>query len=126
MSEIRFCPQCDNNFSNFQIKKTENGSYKLLYKCNSCLTTEEVSNIDKINQATIYKKGNLQRKPDRPIHSSLCDDPTLPRTSTIDCPRKECPSNDKGKEPEVVMIDYNEDRRVAYICCECKYSWRSE
>lgn len=125
MSQIKFCPRCNNNFSNFTVSKTEDGEQVLLYKCKTCIYTEPVSNIDQINQATIFKKQNLTKKPNRPINVDLCDDASMPHTSAIPCANKSCPSH-KDEEYDIIYVDYNEDRKLAYICCKCKHSWKVE
>jgi DNA-directed RNA polymerase subunit M/transcription elongation factor TFIIS len=123
MSKIRFCPKCDNNFSNYNLETNEKGELNLYYKCGSCLYVEYIPSGKLEEHSLLYTKTNLNRKPDRIIHIDLCDDPTLPRSSNIPCPNNKCPSYD-DKNNEVVFFNYNEERKIAFICCRCHNTWK--
>lgn len=126
MSKVTFCPKCGNNFSNFYLEEI-NGVSVLSYKCNTCLYSLNVSPEEQRKNALLFSKNNINNKPDRILNSDMCMDASLPRSSTIKCPNEKCPSNtDKNKEPEVVKVEYNNEKAMAYICCypECHSKWK--
>jgi DNA-directed RNA polymerase subunit M/transcription elongation factor TFIIS len=127
MSKVRFCPKCDNNFSNYMLETNESGDIILYYKCGSCLYREGISQKDLASHAKLYTKNNMNRRPDRVVHIDMCDDPSIPRTSSIKCPNDNCPSHKTG-DYEIAQIEYNDERKIAFICCEpkCHSMWRRE
>jgi hypothetical protein len=59
------------------------------------------------------------------INSYTKHDPTLPRTNTILCPNKECETNTKDKEREIIYIRYNEtEMKYVYMCSTCDCVWK--
>ena len=63
MSKIRFCPKCDNNFSNYNLETDDTGQPRLFYKCESCQYVEEVLAKDLPNHAAKMTQPNLQMYP---------------------------------------------------------------
>ena len=72
------------------------------------------------------------------IHPDLCDDPTLPRVSTIPCPnnnineetgKPECPTKEKINpvSNEVIYVLYDKKNlKYFYMCCHCHTTWKHE
>ena len=124
MSQVRFCPKCQNNFSNYFLDQDDQGKSILFYKCTSCLYSEGVPPNELKQHARLYTTSQLNRKPEKEIHADLADDLTLPRTSSLKCLNKDCPSHKTG-EYELVFLEYNEEKRIAYICTTCRYYWKA-
>jgi|AACY02.9.fsa_nt_gi hypothetical protein len=124
MSKLRFCPKCQNNFSNYNIDETDKGEPIFQYTCSSCLYRESIPIGDIKEHALLYSKTTLNRRPDRELHWDMCQDPTLAHTSTVPCPNPKCPSK-SNNDNNVVFLEYNEDKKLAFICChsECKEIW---
>tara|TARA_R100001163_G_scaffold63272_1_gene54910 strand:- start:785 stop:1048 length:264 start_codon:yes stop_codon:yes gene_type:complete len=79
-----------------------------------------------MSDGLLFSQNNLNQLPDREINPDMCLDPTLPHTVNVECPNKECPTNDESKPEKrnVVFFDYNADMKLAYICCICKSFWK--
>jgi len=127
MPKIQFCPQCNNNFSNYSYitEKEENiPTNYLVYTCQSCLYTEKVKSVNTLQDAILFTKTNLNKLPDKEIHADMCLDPTLPHTTKVECPNKECLTNIGDTQRNVVFFHYNTEMKLAYICCVCRSFWK--
>jgi hypothetical protein len=129
MPKIRFCPQCKNNFSNYSYvteQKDNKPVNYLVYTCQACLYNERMDTITAASEGVLFSKNNLNKLPDREIHPDMCLDPTLPHTTQVECPNKECQTNASGSSKEkrnVVFFHYNTEMKLAFICCVCRSSW---
>lgn len=129
MPKVRFCPECHNNFSNYNYIVEKEGSKPvnyLVYSCQSCLYQEKVKSVETLEDAILFTKDKLNKLPDKEIHTEMCLDPTLPRTRTVECPNTDCPSNTGDAEREIVFFHYNTDMKLAFICCRCQSTWKIE
>lgn len=128
MPKIRFCPQCKNNFSNYSYvteQKDNKPVNYLVYTCQACLYNEKMDTVTGVSEGVLFSKNNLNKLPDREIHPDMCLDTTLPHTTKVECPNKECTTNDK-KSPakrNVVFFHYNAEMKLGFICCVCRSSW---
>lgn len=53
-------------------------------------------------------------------------DPTLPHTKDVKCPREDCPSNTGAAQRDVIYQNYNyEQMKYIYICNVCDQRWKS-
>lgn len=116
---MNFCERCDN--LNEYIQDSETLEMKL--RCQKC---GHRSAIDP--KKPIYARKYVSSTKDRPTQPDLIRDPTLSRTSNIQCLNPECPTRKKdGPLPEIVTYQYNkETRKLAYICSTCKRHWRNQ
>lgn len=127
MPKIRFCPECHNNFSNFSYVTEREGNRLinyLVYTCQGCKNTERVKEIKEAAEGILFSQNNLNQLPDREIHADLCQDPTLPHTIKVECPNKDCNSNQGKAKRDVVFLHYNNEMKLAYICCVCESYWK--
>lgn len=127
MPKVRFCPDCHNNFSNYNYlveKENDKPVSYLVYSCQSCLYQEKVKSVKTLEEATLFTKNSLNKLPDKEIRVEMSLDKTLPRTREVECPNNECPSNNGIIEGEVVFFHYNTDMKLAYICCRCNSTWK--
>lgn len=126
MSRYRFCPECDNNFSNYSsFVERDSGKLinKLKYYCSACGYEEEGEKIAELKDAILFKKTNLNKNPDREVNPDMCYDSTLSRTTKVDCPNQDCESNKKKIPSEKLMFSRNQDNNIGFICCVCQSSW---
>lgn len=128
MSRYKFCPECDNNFSNYSsyIERI-NGKLvnKLKYYCSGCGYEQEEDKISNPQEAILFRKNNLNKKPDREINPDMCYDSSLSRTTIGNCPNKDCESNKKNFSSEKLMFSRNQEDSLGFICCACQSSWNS-
>ena len=108
----KFCPECHNML----YKKSEKN--KLLEICRHCgysepATDNIVSSISYIREINPYDRLTF-------IH---CDK-TLPRTNKQICPNEECISNSDESKRESVFMEYGEEKRLMFICLQCKSQWK--
>lgn len=129
MPKIQFCPECNNNFSNYSYvtEKEDNKPVNyLVYTCQSCLYTQKKKSVNNLEDAILFTKNNLNKLPDKEVHSDMCIDPTLPHTTRVECPNKGCASN-REENPvmrNIVFFHYNVEMKLAYICCVCHSFWK--
>lgn len=120
MLRIKFCSDCNNNMTNYQITKDDLGVDHLYYYCNSCKNQEEIENINKLEDAILYRNVEFKTNNEKIIRKDMADDKSLPLIES-DCINPECPSKSKTY---IRYMEYNSDGRIAYICCTCKYIWK--
>jgi hypothetical protein len=129
MPKVRFCPECQNNFSNYSYVTEKVGNKPvnyLVYTCQACLHTERVEAISDLSEGLLFSKTNLNQLPDKEINPDMCLDPTLPHTVKVECPNKDCATNKSSKPTprNVVFFHYNTEMKLAYICCVCRSFWK--
>ena len=122
--QVRFCPKCRNNQSNFYLEMNDSGQQIFHYKCNTCLFSEPIPPQDLAKHAKLFSTGQLSQKQEREIHADMEQDPSLPRTSSLECPNPECSSRKTG-DYEVAYLEYNKKKNLAFICHYCRSTWKS-
>ena len=122
---MHFCKNCDNMYYCRVTPQNE-----LIYYCRKCNYEDKDLAKDKsnlcvsklnFNQETISYKNNINE------FTKL--DPTLPRTSTIVCPNKDCITNDEKEKVgnEVIYIRYDDaNMKYSYLCVHCDKVWKLE
>lgn len=126
MPKVRFCPECSNNFSNFtNIVEKENGKPVnfLVYSCQSCLYQEKMKKVATLEDAILFNKDSLNKLTNREITTEMCLDKSLPRTSQVQCPNTDCPTNKDESKREIVFFNSNRDMKLGFICCACQSRW---
>ena len=144
---MQFCPTCDNKLY-MRIQKPSDDekidsqsehnpkitSEPLVLHCKNCTFFTELKNDDELPftfDPCMYRSNYSK---DHPLYYSTVvnkytvNDPTLPRTSDMPCPNKDCVSKnaDGSVIPEVIYIRYNdEDMKYLYLCKHCKWCWRT-
>ena len=125
---VQFCPRCSNILAYSLI--IDDNKKILRYQCSSCQHPVEIEGLDdSLEKAILFTQETLNAIPDRQIRPEMCNDRTLPHATDIPCPNGECPTNDKNnkelfKKYDSVFFHYNEDMKLAYICCECQVVWK--
>jgi len=118
---MRFCKICDNMY---YIRINADNTNKLIYYCRKCGDEDQTFTSSNIS---ISKTEIMQSDQgfNHIINKYTKLDPTLPRTNTILCPNKECETNTKNKEREIIYIRYNEtDMKYVYMCSTCDCVWK--
>ena len=118
---MRFCSNCDNMY---YIRINANNTNKLVYYCRKCGNEDEQFNSDNVSIVkTEIKKS--EESFSHIINKYTKLDPTLPRTNKILCPNKECETNTKDAEREIIYIRYNDtDMKYIYLCSTCDTVWK--
>ena len=118
---MRFCSNCDNMY---YIRINANNTNKLVYYCRKCGNEDEQFNSDNVS----IVKTEIKKSEDsfsHIINKYTKLDPTLPRTNKILCPNKECETNTKDTEREIIYIRYNDtDMKYIYLCSTCDTVWK--
>lgn len=113
---LSFCINCKNLL---YLKITD--SEQVHYYCRYCGHIEEIKDKGVI---VAYKK-TIESANDwrRFINEYTKFDPTLPRTTEIECPNDKCCTDTKDCK-EVIKIRYDDDAmKFAYLCPLCDASW---
>jgi hypothetical protein len=121
----RFCT-CGTSMKIVFDKNFDTGVSGPMYRCLGCYKLEDLADN------TTFKR-SLHRQSDQTTISSVATfDPSLKRTSRVQCIKKSCISNDPqewGKwtddgiliGPQVCVVNHtNQDRVNTYICNVCK------
>ena len=118
---MRFCSNCDNMY---YIRINANNTNKLVYYCRKCGNEDEQFNADNVSIVkTEIKKS--EESFSHIINKYTKLDPTLPRTNKILCPNKECETNTKEAEREIIYIRYNDtDMKYIYLCSTRDTVWK--
>ena len=117
---MRFCSNCQTMYRLSIVPSSE--TEQLKYHCPKCGNTEDTQHED-----LVISEINLSAQQEAStylINEYTKYDPTLPRTTTVDCPNKECDSH-RGTEKEIVYIRYDDvNLKYMYLCCVCDTHWR--
>jgi len=120
---ILFCSNCNN----VCVPKVLGDNLK--YVCENCNNIENIEHEDQLTVSTLYvNQTNAKDYLKYEINEYTKLDPTLPRSSIIPCPNKECSTNKKtgGTFRETVKVRYNhEDLKYLFICAICDTVWDS-
>lgn len=118
---MRFCSNCDNMY---YIRIDANDTNKLVYYCRKCGNEDNQFNSDNVSIVkTEIKKS--EESFSHIINKYTKIDPTLPRTNKILCPNKDCETNTKETEREIIYIRYNDtDMKYIYLCSTCDTVWK--
>ena len=120
---MNFCPECDN-----LLYYMTSGEVRSHY-CKNCGYKREITTLNPEN--SLVYENYIKEQPlhyDFVVNEFTKNDPTLPKSSTIVCPNKECLCN---KEPEKYKRDVRyikhdpESMKFIYICVLCDTKWKS-
>lgn len=119
-----FCPKC----KNLLYFKTDNeDSSNVSQYCKNCGYEKEIDNVTAEN-SLVYEK-YIKEQPvnyEYVVNDFTKHDPTLPKSTMITCPNKDCKSNTEGKEKDVRYIKHDpEAMKYIYICMNCDTKWKS-
>ncbi len=127
---MHFCPKCGNMYYLKLMNKDED---KLIYYCRNCGNedTSLATNTRNlyVSKSTIKKEMNYKNV----INKYTKLDPTLPRINNIDCPNKECPSNNNSggeqknnSNKDILYIRYDDkNMKYIYLCSLCDTVWNT-
>lgn len=115
---MKFCVKCDNMY---YIGINPENTNALIYYCRNCNYVDE----------TLTEEGlcllNTQLKTGEQDHRHLVNeytklDPTLPRLYNVQCPNKECKT-----ENGVIYMRYDKDNlKYLYLCVDCDITWKTD
>ncbi len=127
---MHFCPKCGNMYYLKLMNKDED---KLIYYCRNCGNedTSLATNTRNlyVSKSTIKKEMNYKNV----INKYTKLDPTLPRINNIDCPNKECSSNNNSggeqknnSNKDILYIRYDDkNMKYIYLCSLCDTVWNT-
>jgi DNA-directed RNA polymerase subunit M/transcription elongation factor TFIIS len=119
---MKFCLKCDNMY---YIGIGVDDPNKIIYYCRNCKYRDETLSEDGVCVLnTQLKKG--EQHFNHIINKYTKLDPTLPRIYNIQCPNKECESNNGEKSSEIIYLRYDDDNlKYLYICSYCDTVWKT-
>jgi DNA-directed RNA polymerase subunit M/transcription elongation factor TFIIS len=119
---MHFCSVCENMY---YIRIDANDPNKLVYYCRKCGNEDALFDTDNVS----IVKTNIKKSEQsfsHIINQYTKLDPSLPRTSKVLCPNKDCETNTHDKEREIIYIRYNDtDMKYVYLCSTCDTVWET-
>ena len=116
-----FCEKCENMY----YVHIDSDTAAITHFCRNCGNTNNsvLNNTNTVYEYDVDK--NSAFKLANSLNQYTKYDPTLPRSNTIVCPNKECPSvGNSDINNEIVYIKYDEKNiKFIYLCCNCDKSW---
>lgn len=110
----QFCDMCNNLFGYNVV----DGKIKM--ECTSCHFTK-----DPVVSKCIKASGAFSNTSEVKLVSDMRYDNALPHTNAIKCINLECESLKNPDLTDIVYLDYNADKMLAYICTVCHSSWKN-
>ena len=118
---MKFCPACRNMLFGID-EDTIDGEKSAVLSCRKCSYKEPLSSENPMVYEHILKEDKTARLVLNPY---LKNDPTLNHLSNIECPNKECVSQAKNVQADVVAVKINEKNLVwMYQCVHCDTTWK--
>ena len=121
---MNFCPECENYLPlKVEDSESENKKKMLKYECNNCGYSKY---MDTKKESLIHSNRYEQNKfkLDNMDFENISQDPTIPRVNNLQCPFKECPSNESSKTSDVLFISIDENTATfMYKCNNCNKTW---
>uniref|UniRef100_A0A6C0ES76 DNA-directed RNA polymerase M/15kDa subunit domain-containing protein n=1 Tax=viral metagenome TaxID=1070528 RepID=A0A6C0ES76_9ZZZZ len=109
----------------YYIRINSDDPNKLVYYCRNCGNEDKLLAVENVCVSKTQIKKSAQTF-NHIINKYTKLDPTLPRIHTILCPNKDCLTNTKDKEREVIYIRYDDtNMKYVYLCCECDTVWNT-
>ena len=120
---MHFCSICSNMY---YIRINADDPNKLVYYCRKCGNEDTLFSASNISiTQTEFQKS--EQTFSHIINKYTKLDPTLPRTNKVLCPNKECETNTRDLEREIIYIRYdNTDMKYIYLCSTCDTVWKTD
>ena len=119
---MHFCTIC---FNMYYIRINSDNPNQLVYYCRNCGNEDKLLAVENVCVSKTQIKKNDQSF-NNIINKYTKLDPTLPRINNILCPNKECPTNTKDAEREIIYIRYDDvNIKYVYLCGECEFVWKT-
>jgi DNA-directed RNA polymerase subunit M/transcription elongation factor TFIIS len=116
--DLIFCDKCDNVLF---IQTDSDGAHFVCPCCNTRVEMFTDNSSRCISRRSLVGE-SIQTST---INPHVLEDPTLPCTTMINCPNKECTRGDQPNQ--VVYMNYNnKELRFLYSCLHCKHNWTIE
>src|SRR5690606_10434503 len=107
---MKYCKECNN------ILTYKNEGTELFLLCQTC--NKQYKSNDYLIYHRRFNKINMNV-----INQNIVYDCRLPRTNKIKCLNKDCETNKKSKETEIIIYNNPVNMVSSYICSNCKYIW---
>jgi DNA-directed RNA polymerase subunit M/transcription elongation factor TFIIS len=121
---MNFCPECENYMPlKVEDPESENKKKMLKYECNNCGYSKYMdTDKESLVHSNRYEQNKF--KLDNMDFENVSQDPTLPRVNNLQCPFKECPSNESSKTSDILFIGIDESTATfMYKCNNCNKTW---
>lgn len=126
-----FCPNCRSILNPVEMTNDETKDdvseveHKGLYmRCGDCNFSRPASHFSTTHFAKNLHKNDKSTLNMDPVRvADLIYDKTFPVTKSISCVNKKCPSQEKGINPEIVLLSSDKHPELGYLCSECKHIW---
>ena len=133
---MHFCENCENMYY-IKVNGDDDvgtSANSLIYYCRKCGHENTTLTSGNICVSKVYIKRNEQQF-NHSINSYTKNDPTLPRSTTINCPSCNLSSDEVSSSsssssaivrPEVIYIRYDDAHmKYVYICTNCDTTWKT-
>ena len=118
---MKFCPTCKYYLYLKAGSTEEEGLHR---HCVQCGYSEKDTKGGLISETLIQQKSSEAFK--IMINEFTRQDNTLPHIKMIPCPKLTCPTNEGGKERDVIYMTYDAPgKKNLYICNVCGEQWKS-
>lgn len=119
---MHFCSIC---FNMYYIRINSDNPNQLVYYCRNCGNEDKLLAVENVCVSKTQIKKNEQSF-NHIINKYTKLDPTLPRINNILCPNKDCITNTKEAEREIIYIRYDDvNMKYVYLCSECEFVWKT-
>lgn len=97
----------------------------LQHHCKNCATTVD-ADMNTANASCVIDNNYVDDFHKQYLSPYIAYDPTLPRTSSIQCINKTC-QRPNGKPQEVIYVKYDSiNMKFLYYCCHCGMFWKTK
>jgi DNA-directed RNA polymerase subunit M/transcription elongation factor TFIIS len=123
---MKFCPTCKNYlYLSAGLSSSDSTSLnELTRQCRNCGYNETETKGGLISETLVQQKSSEAFK--IMINEFTRQDNTLPHIKMIPCPKEMCPTNQEGKERDVIYMTYDAPgKKNLYICNVCGEQWKS-
>jgi DNA-directed RNA polymerase subunit M/transcription elongation factor TFIIS len=109
----------------YYIRINSDNANQLVYYCRNCGNEDKLLAVNNVCVSKTQIKKSEQSF-NHIINKYTKLDPTLPRVNNILCPNKDCSTNTKDTEREIIYIRYDDvNMKYVYLCCECNTVWKT-
>ena len=116
---MKFCDACRNML---YLRLDGND---MQYHCKNCATTVRAV-IDSADSSCVIDNNYADDFHKQYLSPYIASDPTLPRTSTIQCINRTC-ARPATKPQEVIYVKYDgANMKFLYYCCHCGMFWKTK
>ena len=125
-TNMKFCEICNNMYYLKLAGTSESDKQNhLVYYCRNCGHEDAALSAQGICALETRLDGATQSYTQK-VNKYTRDDPTLPRTRSVRCPRSDCPSHKGDGNADVIYMRYDDKQiKYLYVCTACEAMWKT-